>query len=87
MVRYRLYFLDRRTGRIDRYEEFEARDDDHAIDLIEPYVGNTPLELWTGGRKVGQFESALALSGYAPASLWERHTPEAPSTAWRLFNF
>ena len=88
MSRYRLYFLDSRTGSIERFEEFEARDDDHALDLIEPSIGDIPLELWSGGRKVGQFETALALSGIASAGLWERQEPAPePSRAWRLFGF
>jgi hypothetical protein len=88
MSRYRLYFLDSRTGSIDRFEEFEARDDDHALDLIGPRIGDAPLELWSGGRKVGRFESALAMSGIASASLWERLAPEpAASDDRRLFGF
>jgi hypothetical protein len=87
MRRYRLYFLDSRTGRIDHFEEFEARDDDHALDLIEPRIGDAPLELWSGGRKIGRFETALALSGIASASLWERLASEPAPSDRRLFVF
>ena len=79
MAHYRLYFLDSRTGKIERFEEFEARDDDEALGLIEQRIGDQPLELWSGGRKIGQFETALALSGVASAGLWVRG--EAPVTA------
>ena len=87
MAHYRLYFLDNRTGKIERFEEFEACDDDKALDVIELRIGDQPLELWSGGRKIGQFETALALSGVASAGLWMRD--EAPASlppARRLFS-
>jgi hypothetical protein len=77
MAEYRLYIFDSRNHRLDRFETFEARDDDEALALIEPRIGDHPLELWTGGRKIGQFESALALSGIASASMWmPREAPD-----------
>jgi len=87
MPHYRLYFLARVTGTIDRHEEFVARDDDHALELIEPHVGGQPLELWTGGRRVGQFEAALALSGIASAGLWASEELPDLGRFRRLFNF
>jgi hypothetical protein len=87
MPHYRLYFLQSRTGSIERFEEFEARDHDHAIELIQPHVGEQPLELWSRGRKVGQFEDALALSGMASAGLWVHEAAQPATPARRLFNF
>jgi hypothetical protein len=89
MSLYRLYFLDGRSGKIIRFEEFEASDDDHAVDLIEPHIGAGPLELWSGGRRIGQFETALAHACYPSASLWKRLTPdpEPTPTDRRLFGF
>lgn len=87
MPHYRLYFLSRHNGSIERFEEFEARDDDAALAVIEQRIGDQPLELWSGGRKIGQFETALALSGLASAGLWIRDEPPArlPSQR-RLFS-
>jgi hypothetical protein len=66
MPHYRIYFLSSRTGRIERHEEFEARDDDEAVEAIDAHLlGDRPVELWTGGRKVAQFDTALAVSGLA----------------------
>lgn len=87
MPHYRLYFLSRRNGSIERFEEFEARDDDAALAEIEQRIGDQPLELWSGGRKIGQFETALALSGLASAGLWMRDEPPVRMPApRRLFN-
>jgi hypothetical protein len=87
MAHYRLYFLNSRTGKIERFEEFEAQDDDQALVLIEQRIGDQPLELWSGGRKIGQFETALALSGVASAGLWMRDEPHSsPPPARRLFS-
>ena len=87
MPQYRLYFLTAPSGRIEHFDQFEARDDDEAVALIERHVGEQPLELWTGRRRVGQFESALALSGIASAGLWTDRTPSSASHPQRLFQF
>jgi hypothetical protein len=87
MAHYRLYYLDSRSGKIERFEEFEACDDDDALGFIEQRIGDQPLELWSGGRKIGQFETALALSGVAAAGLWMRdEAPAPPPPARRLFS-
>ena len=85
MPHYRLYFLSSRSGSIERFEEFEARDDDEALALIDHRIGDQPLELWTGGRKVGQFECALALSGLTSAGLWTPQQLPDPPPSRRLF--
>ena len=86
MPRYRLYFLSRRNGSIERFEEFEANDDDDALATIEPRIGDQPLELWSGGRKVGQFETALALSGMVSDGHWMPHRPERSPESRPLFD-
>lgn len=79
MRQYRLYFLNSRTGRIERHQQFEATSDEEALDLIRPLIGTEPLELWTGGRKIGQFDTALALSGLSSAGLWSAERIVQPS--------
>lgn len=86
MAFYRLYYLDSRTGRIDRHEQFEALDDDAALDAIEPHIGDQPLELWTGGRKVGQFEDALAVYAMGHSRHWSDRA-QTVSTVRRIFSF
>jgi hypothetical protein len=86
MPHYRLYFLSSRTGGIIRFEEFEAHDDDEALTMIDDKIGDHPLELWTGGRKVGQFETALALSGLVSAGLWKSKELPDPPPSRRLFS-
>jgi hypothetical protein len=85
MPQYRLYFLGIRTGRIESHEQFEARDDEEALSFIQPHVGDHPLELWTGGRRIARFDTALALSGLSSQGLWgRRQEPEMvlPETAF-----
>lgn len=85
MPHYRLYFLSPRNGSIERFEEFEASDDDDALAHIDQHVGEQPLELWSAGRRVGRFEAALALSGLVSAGLWLPREPEARPGSRRLF--
>ena len=87
MPQYRLYFLSAPSGSIAHHEAFEARDDDEALMMIDHQIGEQPLELWTGGRRVGQFESALAISGIASAGLWANRGPLESFQARRLFEF
>jgi hypothetical protein len=86
MPQYRLYFLSSRTGRIERHEQFEARDDAEALDHIDAHLlGDRPIELWTGGRKVAQADTALALSGLASRGLWS--SSERNTSHTRAFRF
>jgi len=85
MRQYRLYFLNSRSGRIERHEQFEAASDEEALELIRPMIGTEPLELWTGGRKIGQFDTALAMSGLSSAGLWDADRIVRPSGP-RLFS-
>lgn len=52
---YRLYLLAEPGGRFVGFEEIEAPDDVEAARLAEGHVGEHPLELWCGKRKVKSF--------------------------------
>lgn len=62
MPYYRLYFLDPHSGHINRFEEYDAIDDVKAIRLAERRVGDGPLELWSGRRKIGCFVASVTLA-------------------------
>jgi hypothetical protein len=81
MPHYRLYFLNGRTGSIDRFEEFEAADDDGAMKRIEPRIGDQTLELWSGGRRVGRFDDALTISGLPSTGPWTGSGSRRPDPA------
>ena len=56
MLYYRLYFMNPRSGHIDRFAEFEAPDHQAAIALAAEHEGAQPLELWCHHNKVRRFE-------------------------------
>jgi hypothetical protein len=49
---YRLYFMNKHSGHIDRFEEFEAIDDESAIERADRHAALAPFELWSGAKKV-----------------------------------
>ena len=49
---YRLFYLDRFSGRIKRSHEFEADHDAAAIALAEMVRGDDAVELWCRSREV-----------------------------------
>jgi len=55
---YRLYLLSAPEGRFVGFEEIEAADDVEAARIAETYVGERPLELWCGTRKVRAIPAA-----------------------------
>ena len=57
MSHYRLYFISKRTGRIEQAEDFEFDDDAQAMAAVRAGFANQPLELWCGTRKVARFEA------------------------------
>lgn len=59
MTYYRLYFMSRGSGHIERYEDFEAADDLMAVRAGRAVAGVQPLELWCEHRKVQRFEVHL----------------------------
>ena len=56
MPAYRLYFLDRYSGRIRAAENFHADDEAATEQVLQRGLGE-PLELWCGARKVARFEA------------------------------
>jgi hypothetical protein len=52
---YRLYFMDRFSGHIDHFREFEADDDDAALAIAEGWHVDRPMELWNRQRKLKQW--------------------------------
>jgi hypothetical protein len=49
---YRLYFIDRSSGHIDHFREFEADDDEAAFVIAERWREGSPMELWNRSRKL-----------------------------------
>ena len=54
---FRLYFMSPHNGHIERFEDFEATDEDAAVELACQREGASPLELWCGGRKIARIEA------------------------------
>ena len=53
---YRLYFLDRFSGHIDHFREFEAADDDAALVIAEGWQEDRAMELWNRHRKLKHWD-------------------------------
>lgn len=66
MPDYRLYFLDRQSGHIERAETLNAADDVAAIHRIQLRGSPEPMELWCGGRKVSRFDGVPAAAAWPP---------------------
>lgn len=56
MLYYRLYFMDRFSGHIDHFREFEAEGDEAALALAEDMQDDAPMELWNRERKLKRWE-------------------------------
>jgi hypothetical protein len=56
-AQYRLYFLQGAGRRITFSHEFEAKDDDRAVDIAESWLEGRSAELWTGSRRVKSWEA------------------------------
>ena len=54
---YRLYFLDRFSGHIEHFREFEAEDDGSALATAEEWHGGQPMELWNRHRKLKHWDA------------------------------
>lgn len=52
MLYYRVYFMDRYSGHIDHFREFEASDDADALMIAESWRNGRPMELWNRHRKL-----------------------------------
>jgi hypothetical protein len=55
MFYYRLYFIDRSSGRIDHFRDFEAERDDDAVAVAEGWANGAPMELWNRDRRLKQW--------------------------------
>ena len=53
---YRLYFMDRFSGHIDHFREFEAEDDVSAVAIAESWREVQPMELWNRQRKLKHWD-------------------------------
>jgi hypothetical protein len=56
MLYYRLYFMDRFSGHIDHYREFEAEGDAAAVTIAEAWREGGPMELWNRHRKLRHWD-------------------------------
>ena len=59
---YRLYFMDRFSGHIDHFREFEAEDDDSALAVAEGWREDRPMELWSRQHKLRHWEAPEPLA-------------------------
>ncbi len=53
---YRLYFMDRFSGHIDNRREFVADGDAQALEIAQRWYDGSPMELWSGDRKLKHWE-------------------------------
>jgi len=53
---YRLYFMDRFSGHIEHFREFEAETDDDALRIAESWREDCPMELWNRQRKLQRWD-------------------------------
>lgn len=56
MTHYRFYQIDQRGRVFTAPTVLHCRDDDEAISQGQGLVGEFPLEIWDGGRRVGTLE-------------------------------
>ena len=54
---YRLYFLDRFSGHIEHFREFEAEGDEAALLLAQKWREGQPMELWNRHRKLKHWDA------------------------------
>ena len=59
MSYFRLYFMDRFSGHIDHFREFEAEDDSVAIVIAEGWRDGQPMELWNRQRKLKRWDEGI----------------------------
>ena len=60
MTYYRLYFMDAQSGHIDHFRELNAGDDSAAIAMAEDARTLSPMELWSGRKKIRRWEAIPA---------------------------
>jgi hypothetical protein len=57
MPHYRLYYLDRFSGHVQRSHEFVADDDEAATAVAQSVRGDNAMELWCRQRKVRDWKA------------------------------
>lgn len=57
---YRLYFMDRFSGHIGHFREFQAEDDQAALAIAERWSEGGPMELWNRERKLRHWDDVPA---------------------------
>ena len=57
---YRLYFMDRFSGHIDHFRDFEAEDDKEAVAIAEGCRATQPMGLWNRERKLKHWDDEPA---------------------------
>lgn len=57
LAQYRLYFLRSGDAHISHAHEFEAENDERAIHIAESWREGRRTELWSGARKVREWDS------------------------------
>jgi hypothetical protein len=62
MLYYRLYYMDRFSGHIDHFREFEAEDDGAAIEFADGCRNGSAMELWNRHRKLKRWDEQIGVS-------------------------
>jgi hypothetical protein len=60
MLYYRLYFIDRASGHIDHFREFEAESDEDALIVAQRWANGAPMELWNRDRRLRQWSGDVS---------------------------
>lgn len=76
MPSYRLYFMRLTDGHIDRFEDFDAVNDEAALTFAKGKVNGHALELWEGHRKLHHFERP-ATAGHV-LKVWSKRGAASP---------
>jgi hypothetical protein len=53
--------MDRYSGHIDHFREFEAEDDSAAIEIAAGWANGRAMELWNRHRKLKRWEETIDL--------------------------
>jgi len=56
---YRLYYMDRYSGHIDHFREFEAEGDSAAIEIATGWANGRAMELWNRHRKLKRWDEPM----------------------------
>jgi hypothetical protein len=75
-MEYRLYFMNAQSGHIEGVEEFKALNDGDAYANCCAYVGQRPIEVWCGTRKVGRLKARDLTEEMLERRRWARAVAE-----------